>query len=106
MVTLQDAYDELGYDEVDDVITRKVTRNLETAKAMMRGAVGEDVEEYLPGDPRIDELVLYFLGEVHDNRGGGQKQAAARSRHAHDIEHQLINELRRKKEEAAGGDKA
>ena len=106
MVTLQDAYDELGYDEVDDVITRKVTRDLNAAKAMMRGAVGEDVEEYLPGDPRIDELVLYFLGEVHDCHGGGQKQAAARSRHAVDIELQLKMELRRKKEETAGGDNA
>lgn len=101
-VTLQDAYDYLGYDEVDDVIARRVARDLETGAAMMRGAVGEDVEVYLPDDPRIDELVLYFTGEVHDNRGG-QKQASARSHHAHDIELQLKMALRRAKR-AAGGD--
>lgn len=106
MVTLQDALDYLGYDETDEVIERRVKRSLETGKAMMRGAVGEDVEEYLPGDPRIDELVLYYTGEVHDNHGGGQKQAAARSHHATDIELQLKMELRRKKEETAGGDNA
>ena len=105
MVTLQDAYDYLGYDEVDDVIERKVKKDLRTGEAMMRGAVGEDVEEYLPDDPRIDELVLYFTGEVHDNRGGSQKQASARSHHAHDIELQLKTELRRAKA-TAGGDGA
>lgn len=106
MVTLRDALDYLGYDETDEVIERNVQRALNTGKAMMHGAVGEDVEEYLPGDPRIDDLVLYYTGEAYDDRGGSQKQASVRSRHAHDVELQLKLELRRKKEETAGGDNA
>lgn len=105
MVTLQDALDYLGIDETDEVIERRVKKAMKSGEAMMRGAVGEDVEEYLPDDPRIDDLVLYFTGEAYDDRGGSQKQASARSRHAHDLELQLKTELRRAKR-AAGGDGA
>lgn len=104
MVTVKDALEHLGYDEYDDVITRKVERALRTGNAMMRGAVGEDVEQYLPDDPRIDDLVLCYTAEAYDNREGSQKQASARSRHAHDLELQLKMELRRAKREADGGD--
>ena len=103
MATLQDALDYLGIDETDDVIERRVQKALKAGEAMMRGAVGEDVEEYLPGDPRIDDLVLYYTGESYDDRGGSQKQTSARSRHAHDLELQLKTELSRAKTAAGGG---
>lgn len=103
MVTIEDALEHLGYDDHDEVIDRKVQRALNTGYAKMRGAVGEDVENYLPDDPRIDDLVLCYTAEAYDNREGGQKQASVRSRHAHDLELQLKAELRRKKREAAAG---
>lgn len=103
MVTMQDALDYLGIDETDEVIERRVQKAMKSGEAMMRGAVGDDVEKYLPGDPRIDDLVLYFTGEAYDDRWGSQKQASARSRHAQDLELQLKAELRRAKA-VAGGD--
>lgn len=103
MVTLQDALDYLGIDETDDVIERRVQKAMQSGESMMRGAVGEDVREMLPDDPRIDELALYFTGEAYDDRGGSQKQASVRSRYAHDLELQLKTELRRAKRTAGGG---
>lgn len=103
MVTVKDALEHLGYDDYDAVIARRVQRALNTGYAKMRGAVGEDVEKYIPNDPRIDDLVLCYTAEAYDNREGSQKQASVRSRHAHDLELQLRMELRRKKREAAAG---
>ena len=105
MVNVKDALEHLGYDdcEDDDVIVRKVTRALNSGYATLRGAVGEDVEEYLPEDPRIDDLVLCYTAEAYDNREGSQKQVSVRSRHAHDLELQLKMELRRAKATAGGG---
>ena len=101
MVTVKDALEHLGYDDYDEVIERKVSRALSTGKAKLRGAVGEDVEEYIPDDPRVDDLVLCYMAEAYDNREGSQKQMSVRSRHAHDLELQLKTELRRAK--AVGG---
>ena len=105
MVNVKDALEHLGYDDCEDdgVIVRKVTRALKTGYAKLHGAVGEDVEKYLPDDPRIDDLVLCYTTEAYDNREGSQKQASVRSRHAHDMELQLKMELRRAKSAAAGG---
>ena len=104
MVTVKDALEHLGYDEYDEVIERKVTRAISTGYSMLYGAVGEDVEDYLLNDPRIDDLVLCYMVEAYDNREGSQKQTSVRSRHAHDLELQLKMELRRKKREADGGE--
>ena len=107
MVTLNDALEHLVIDYADEIVERNVSRALETGKALMRGAVGEDVEDYLPGDPRIDQLVLLYTGEAYDSREASQKQASVRNRLTHDLELQLKMELRRAlrkaKEEAAGG---
>lgn len=103
MVTIKDALEHLGYDDYDGVIVRKVQRALDTGFAKLRGAVGDDVETYLGGDPRIDDLVLCYTSEAYDNREGSQKQTSVRSRHAHDLELQLKMELRRAKRAVAGG---
>lgn len=103
MVTVKDALEHLGFDDYDEVIERKVTRALSTGYAKLRGAVGDDVEDYLYNDPRIDDLVLCYTAEAYDNREGSQKQMSVRSRHAHDLELQLKMELRRRKREAVDG---
>ena len=108
MVTLNDALEHLGIDFADEVVERNVTRALETGKALMRGAVGEDVDDYLHGDPRIDQLVLLYTAEAYDSREASQKQASVRNRLTHDLELQLKMELRRalraaKAAEAGGG---
>ena len=104
MVTIKDALEHLGYDEYDGVIVRKVQRALDSGFAQLRGAVGDDVEQYLGDDPRVDDLVLCYTSEAYDNREGSQKQMSVRSRHAHDLELQLKMELRRRREmEPVGG---
>lgn len=100
MVTIQDALDHLHIDYADEVITRNVTRALNTGIALMKSAVGEDVETYLPGDARIDDLVLLRTAEVYDERSSSGKAGAAKSGLADLLETQLRLELRRAKEEA------
>lgn len=102
MVTVQDLQYHLGIDYADDMVTVNLTRALESAVARMHGAVGSDVSFYLPGDPRIDQLVLLYAAENYDERGASVKQASVQSRIARDLELQLRLELRAAKE-AAGG---
>lgn len=101
MVTVEQALLHLGYDYKDDMVTAEVTRELRTAQATLRGAVGEDVETYLPDDPRADELVLIYLDDLHDNRGVSAKVSNATRLLVHSMEWQLRLELRRARE--AGG---
>ena len=72
MVTLEDALEHLGIDYADMNVENNVKRALNTGKAMMHGAVGADVEEYLPDDPRIDTLVLLYTGDAYDSREASQ----------------------------------
>lgn len=69
MLTIHDALQHLGYDEVDDRITATVTQELHGAQAYLLGAVGEDVLDLLPDDPRIDILLKAYLDDLHDDRG-------------------------------------
>ena len=100
MVTVQDALDHLHIDYTDEVVAKNVARALATGISLMKGAVGEDVETYLPGDPRIDDLVLLRTAEVYDERSSQGKAGAAKSGLADLLETQLRLELRRAKEEA------
>lgn len=101
MVTKEQALQHLGYDYEDALVTAEVTRELRTAQATLRGAVGEDVETLLPDDPRADELVLIYLDDLHDNRGVSAKVSNATRLLVHSMEWQLRLELRRARE--AGG---
>lgn len=103
MVTLKDALLYLGYDEADmsdDVLSANVTRQMATAKQMLLGAVGKDVETYLPGDSRVDELQLIYLDDLHTNRGRSAKESNALRHSVHDMEQQLRIELAQAKEAA------
>lgn len=100
MPTIQEALEHLGYDVTDAVIIRDVTRDLAAAKQTMLGAVGADVEKYLPDDPRVKELVLMYLDDIHEERGTSAKVSGSLRRIADTMKNQLRLELRRKKEEA------
>lgn len=103
MVELTDAKQYLGIDYADSMVDANVARALNAAHQRMLGAVGSDVETYLPDDPRIDQLVLLYTSENYDERGASAKQNSARTRLAADLELQLRLELRAAKE-AAGGE--
>lgn len=100
MPTVEDALTYMGIDYADDVITANVTRCLASAVGIVHGSVGEDVEEYLPDDPRIKELVLLYVDDLYTNRGLAYKQIGSQRRLIADMEWQLRLELRQAKEAA------
>ncbi len=99
MVKIEDALAYLGIDYADDVVTANVTRALATAEKLLHGAVGEDLEKYLPNDPRAAELVLVYLDDLYSDRGViSAKTSNATRRLIADMELQLRLELRQAKE--------
>lgn len=101
MLTLDDALLHLGYDEVDEKITRTVTRELEEAETYLQGAVGADIFDLMPEDPRINTLLKAYLDDLHDDRGTTSAKANNAKRDLiHSTEWQLRLELARLREEA------
>lgn len=102
MLTVIDALDHLGYDEADAVVTRLVAKELDEARAYMKGAVGKDIFDLMPDDDRVDMLLKAYLDDLHDDRGTTSAKAAnAKREMIHSTEWQLRMELARKREEAA-----
>ena len=102
MLTVIDALDHLGYDEADAVVTRLVAKELDEARAYMKGAVGEDIYDLMPDDDRVDMLLKAYLDDLHDDRGTTSAKAAnAKREMIVSSENQLRLELARKREEAA-----
>ena len=102
MVTVNDAAMYIGIDYLDDEMTAaNLRRALDSAIYRLYGAVGRDVEEYLDGDPRIDQLVLIYTEEAYDNHPGSAKQDAAKNHLRDNLELQLRLELRVLKEGGA-----
>lgn len=102
--TTQEAMDYLGLDFQDDTMVQaNVARAVRTATQILYGAVGEDVEQYLPDDPRTAELILIFTDDLYSDRGVSAKVSNATRRLVADMEMQLRFELLIARE-AAGGD--
>lgn len=104
MVGANEAKLYLGIDYADEMVDANVNRALNSAIRRMHGAVGSDVETYLPGDPRIDELVLVYTKESYEGSNLTEKERSALKQLRADLEPQLRLELRAAKEEAAGGE--
>lgn len=101
MPTLDDARTYLGIDVTDDeLINANVQRCLATATKTLHGAVGEDIDTYLPDDPRATELVLIYTDDLYSQRGFNAKVSGATRRLVADMETQLRLEIRRAKEAA------
>lgn len=100
MVTLEDAKNHLRIDESDDMIDANVLRAMAEGRARMLGAVGSDVETYLPEDPRTDQLWLIYIQENYEGSSLSEKEIRALKRLRDDLEPQLRLDLRAKKEEA------
>lgn len=100
MPTIDEALIYLGIDYPDEVVTKNVTRALSTARSTLLGAVGEDVDEFLPDDPRVTELVLIYLDDLYSERGISAKVSNATRHLVTTMELQLKMELRAAKEAA------
>lgn len=101
MLTLNEALAHLGYDEVDEVISKKVGQELAEAEYYLRGAVGDDVLELMPDDPRVNLLLKAYLDDLHDDRGTTSAKANNAKRELiNSTEWQLRMELVRLRESA------
>ena len=100
MVTLEDAKSHLRIDYSDNMTDTNVTRAMLAGHARMLGAVGSDVETYLPDDPRIDQLWLIYTQENYDGSSLSEKEIRALKRLRDDLEPQLRLDLRAAKEAA------
>lgn len=100
MPTIEDAKSYCGIDVLDEMQQKNLQRALDTAEQIVLGAVGKDVETYLPGDARTAELILMYTDDLYSERGVSAKVSGATRRLAADMEQQLRLELRRAKEEA------
>lgn len=100
MVNIEEAKAYLGIDYDDDVVDANVKQALATAKKLIEGSVGEGLEDYLPDDPRVRQLVLIYTDELYSERGVAAKVSNATRRLVYDMELQLRLELRQAKEAA------
>ena len=101
MPTTQDALQHLGIDYADDVVTANVGRALAAATQLLYGTVGskEDLEKYLPKDPRVTELLLVYADDLYSDRGVvSSKVSNATRRLVANMELQLRLELQAAKE--------
>lgn len=98
--TIDEALEYLGIDYADEMVTANVQRALNAAQKVLHGAVGEAAEEVLPGDARIDSLVLIYTDDLYSEHGVSAKVSAATRRIVADMELQLRLEYRRAKEAA------
>lgn len=85
----------LGIDYDDDVVESNVKRALVAASRVLRGAVGDDVWELAPDDPRVKELVLIYMDDLYSERGVSAKVSGATRRLVQTMELQLRMELTR-----------
>lgn len=101
MLTITEALDHLGYDEVDEKITKTVTGELDETKAYLQGAVGADIFQLMPDDYRVNILLKAYLDDLHDDRGTTSAKAGNSKREMiHSTEQQLRLELAQKREGA------
>lgn len=103
MVTVDELREYIGIDVSDDpLINANLNRALRAAHELVLGAVGRDIETYLPGDPRLTALELEYGSEIYNNRGTTSAKAAnAQYAWIFTMEEQLRLDLRRRKREAA-----
>ena len=100
MPTVEEALVYLSIDYADEVVIANVTRALASAKHLLYGTVGEDVETLMPDDPRVKELVLLYTDDLYSTRGLTNKAIGSQRRLIGDLEWQLRLELRQAKEAA------
>lgn len=101
MPTIEDAKSYCGIDVLDGMQQANLQRALNTAESLVLGAVGKDVETYLPGDARTTELILMYTDDLYSERGVSAKVSGATRRLAADMEQQLRLELAQAKEAQA-----
>ena len=93
-----------GIDYTDAMVERNVTRALGAAIGMVKGSIAADIDDVMPDDDRVAELVLIYAEDLYSGRGtlnsDSAKVSGATRRLVNDIETQLRMEYRQAKEGA------
>lgn len=102
MPTIEEALGYIGHDieYADNLVMTNAERALATARRTVLGGVGDDIETYLPDDPRIKELTLIYFDDLYSERGVAAKVSGAVRRSVADMELQLRLELAQEKAKA------
>ncbi|MDE6730067.1 MAG: hypothetical protein K2J71_04750 [Oscillospiraceae bacterium] len=102
-LTTEEALYFLGIDYADEMITANVNDAISMADAVLKGAIGDDVFQYFPDDPRLKHLQKLYTADAYNERylqlSSNTKSANAQRYQIQTLELQLKLELRRKKEE-------
>ena len=104
MPSIDDVLSYLGIDYADDHVLKNVESAMDTAWQTMLGSVGKDVDKYLPGDPRVTELVKIYTDDLYSERGVSAKVSNATRMMVSTMELQLRLELAAAREAAEGGE--
>lgn len=90
----------MGIDERDAQIIANATSALDDAEAYLRSAIGDDVFELLPDDPKLTRLWKVYAQDMYDERSTSAKAGSAKRDMVHSMEWQLRMELARAREGA------
>lgn len=90
----------MGIDERDAQIIANATSALDDAEAYLRSAIGDDVFELLPDDPKVTRLWKVYAQDMYDERSTSAKVGSAKREMVHSMEWQLRMELARAREGA------
>lgn len=105
-MTVDYALQYLGYepeDSQDPVVFANVSRILAASEATLKGAVGDDVFDLMPHDPRVSELICEYMDDLHSTGGIVSKVSAAVRHMTNSMELQLRLELARLRENPPNG---
>lgn len=102
MPTIAEILQYLGIDYADEVVVANVTSALNDAKSYLQSAVGDDIFERLPDDPKVARLLKVYTQEMYDERGTSAKAGSAKREMIHSLEWQLRLELARLREAEEG----
>ncbi len=89
MITTEQLAKFIPIDETDELIEANLARAVAGAHGYLLGAVGDDVEELLPDDPRVTELELRYAADLYNKRSSSAKAISAENRLVSSMEAQL-----------------
>lgn len=77
-LTDQDAYDYLGIDYADDMVSRRVRGLIDAVDSYLTGAIGRDYATAVSPESlaKAKEVALMLIAELYDGRGGTGKERA------------------------------
>lgn len=103
MLTVDELLQHMGIDERDELIVANATSALTDAESYLRSAIGDDVFELLPDDPKVTRLWKVYAQEMYDERSTSAKAGNAKREMVHSLEWQLRMELARAREAEEAG---